>query len=178
MKRFISLLLLVKVSCVLFLTFFLAALEPEEATMNLTSKAFREKGAIPEKYTCDGENISPPLRWEGAPEGTKSFVLIVDDPDAPRKTWVHWILYNISATDHECAEGRVPSGAIQGVNDFGQALYGGPCPPSGVHRYFFKLYALNQTLTLSKGATKEQVEKAMAAHILGQAELIGTYSRQ
>lgn len=147
-------------------------------SLQLTSQAFNENGSIPSKYTCDGANISPPLGWTGAPPGTKSFVLIVDDPDAPSKVWTHWVVYNISPTTVECREGKVPIGSLQGVNDFGKVNYGGPCPPSGTHRYFFKLYALDTLLTLEEGATKQQVEKAIKPSILAEAHLVGTYSRQ
>lgn len=147
-------------------------------SFHLRSPAFKEGEAIPSKYTCDGENISPPLLFENTPQGTKSLVLIVDDPDAPSKTWVHWVVYNIPATTAEAKEGKALSGSIEGLNDFGDRSYGGPCPPSGTHRYFFKLYALDQLLSLKEGATKEQVEKAMQPHILAEAQLMGTYSRK
>lgn len=147
-------------------------------TLHLMSSAFNQNGPIPSKYTCDGDNISPPLRWEGAPKETKSYVLIVDDPDAPRKTWTHWVVYNISPTTSECKEGAAPGGALQGVNDFGNANYGGPCPPSGTHRYFFKLYALDTVVTLPRGASQQQVEAQIKPHILGEAQLMGTYSRK
>lgn len=144
----------------------------------LTSQVFKEGASIPSKYTCDGENVSPPLKWEGVPQGTKSFVLIVDDPDAPAKVWTHWVLYNIPPTNTECREGKAPSGALEGVNDFGEIGYGGPCPPSGTHRYFFKLYALDQLLSIPQGATKLQVEKAIKPHVLGEVQLIGTYKKK
>jgi len=144
---------------------------------HLTSAAFKAQGAIPSKYTCQGENISPPLSWEGAPEGTVTFALIVDDPDAPAKTWTHWLLYDIPAESVAIEEGGIPPGALQGLNDFGDAAYGGPCPPSGIHRYFFKLYALNSRLSLPTGSSKKQLEGSMASHIIGKAELIGTYQR-
>ena len=143
----------------------------------LISDAFQDNGAVPSMYTCEGANISPPLKWEGAPKETKSFVLIVDDPDAPGKTWTHWVLFNILATTSECKEGEVPTGALQGMNDFGHPNYGGPCPPSGTHRYFFKIYAVDQVLALSPGASKQEVETAMRSHVLQEARLIGTYRR-
>lgn len=146
--------------------------------MNLTSSAFKNTEALPSQYTCDGNNISPPLQWEGAPAGTKSFALIVDDPDAPNKVWTHWVAYNIPASVTESPEGHAPSGSVQGMNDFGHARYGGPCPPSGSHRYFFRLYALDQPLALAKGATREDVEIAMRSHILEEAQLMGTYQRK
>lgn len=146
--------------------------------LQLTSSAFNESGSIPSQYTCDGDNISPPLSWQGVPEGTKSLALIVDDPDAPSKTWVHWVVYNIPETVHEALEGQSPKKSLQGTNDFHDMGYGGPCPPSGSHRYFFKLYALGSTLTLAPGATKQQVEQAMEGHILEKTALIGVYERR
>lgn len=145
--------------------------------MELTSSSFKQANPIPSLYTCEGKNISPPLAWKGAPDGTKSFVIIVDDPDAPSKTWVHWVLYNIPESVHEATEGNPPEKGFQGTNDFGKTGYGGPCPPSGVHRYFFKLYALDQVLNIPHGGSKEQVEKAMEGHILDQTELVGTYAK-
>lgn len=146
-------------------------------SLHLTSQVFKENESIPSKYTCEGENISPPLQWEGIPEGTKSLVLIVDDPDAPRGTWTHWVVFNILPTSTGSKEGHSPEESLQGINDFGDIKYGGPCPPSGTHRYFFKLYALDERISLPKGATKQQVEKAIEGHILGQAQLIGTYRK-
>jgi Raf kinase inhibitor-like YbhB/YbcL family protein len=163
---------------IIFLAIFSGHLTGEEPmSLRLVSQVFKNNEAIPSKYTCDGKNISPPLKWEGVPQGTKSLVLIVDDPDAPSKTWTHWVVFNISSTTTECREGAAPDGSLQGINDFGQAAYGGPCPPKGMHRYYFKLYALDASLTLQEGATKEQVETEMKAHILAEAQLIGTYSR-
>lgn len=148
----------------------------ELMSFHLMSKGFKEHQAIPPRYGCNGENISPPLEWEEAPAETKSYVLIVDDPDAPSKVWTHWVVYNIPANVHESQEGQAPKGAIEGINDFGSLGYGGPCPPSGTHRYYFKLYALNQPLELGPGATKQEVEKAMQTHILKETQLMGTYS--
>jgi Raf kinase inhibitor-like YbhB/YbcL family protein len=151
--------------------------------IKVTSPAFEEGGMIPSKYTCDGEDISPPLQWEGVPEGTKSIALISDDPDAPMGTWVHWVLYNLPAETNELEENNppdetLPNGARQGVSDFGRTGYGGPCPPSGTHRYFFKIYALDTELDLAAGASKRQLLKAMEGHILDHGELIGKYKRQ
>lgn len=156
---------------------------PVAKPMKLESTAFTDKGLIPSKYTCDGEDISPPLSWSEPPSGTKSLALIVDDPDAPGKTFVHWVLYDIPATaralpDNVAAEGNLPSGSLQGKNDFGKLGYGGPCPPGGTHRYFFKLYALDTKLGLESGATKAQVLVSMDGHILAEAELMGRYQRQ
>ncbi|GAB4371625.1 MAG: YbhB/YbcL family Raf kinase inhibitor-like protein [Deltaproteobacteria bacterium] len=144
----------------------------------LTSPAFSHNGMIPAKYTCDGADVNPPLSIDGVPEKAKSLALIVDDPDAPRGTWVHWVVWNIPADTRVIPEGTVPPGALQGTNDFGSRKYGGPCPPSGTHRYFFKLYALDAPLALPPGATKAQVEKAMSGHLLGKAETVGLYRRK
>ena len=152
-------------------------------SLKLTSTAFQPGGTIPKKFTCDGPDVSPALAWSEAPAGTKSFALIMDDPDAPVGTWVHWVLYDLPAGMHELAEGvtkqeELPDGARQGRNDFRRIGYGGPCPPAGpAHRYFFKLYALDQKLGLKAGATKADVEKAMKGHILAQGELMGRYGR-
>ena len=151
--------------------------------LQLTSTAFNDGGAIPARYTCEGQDVSPPLAWSGAPEGTTGFALITDDPDAPGKTWVHWVVYHIPLDVRELREAFPPNretsdGTRQGTTDFGRVGYGGPCPPSGTHRYFFKLYALNLALTLPPGATKRQVEEVMQGHVLAQAELMGTYRRK
>ncbi|MFI5333428.1 MAG: YbhB/YbcL family Raf kinase inhibitor-like protein [Candidatus Babeliales bacterium] len=143
--------------------------------LTLSSPAFTHKGNIPAQYTCDGTNISPALQWSGGPASTKSFALIVDDPDAPSKTYVHWVVFNISATTTELAEGV--RSVTCGTNDFGTTKYGGPCPPSGTHRYHFKLYALDTMLDLSSDATKEDVLDAMQGHVLAQTELVGLYAR-
>lgn len=153
----------------------------------LKSKAFKNGGEIPTKYTCQGQDISPPLEWSGAPEGTKSFALIVDDPDAPdpahpRMTWVHWILFNIPSYVNSLPEGvtpnELPPTVRFGLNDWHRPEYGGPCPPIGRHRYFFKLYALDTYLEDLEFPTKAQLEQAMNGHILGQAVLIGTYQKK
>ena len=151
--------------------------------IKITSSAFEDGGMIPAKYTCDGADVSPTLQWGAVPEGTKSIALICDDPDAPMGTWVHWVLFNLPAETNELAENIpadkiLPDGARQGVSDFGRIGYGGPCPPSGTHRYFFKIYALDTELGLEAGASKSQLLKAMEGHILGQGELIGKYKRK
>jgi Raf kinase inhibitor-like YbhB/YbcL family protein len=148
------------------------------ATLKISSSAFAHNGSIPSKYTCDGADVSPPLAIESVPPEVKSLVLIVDDPDAPVGTWVHWVVWNISPATKEIKENSVPPGASQGMTDFRKQKYGGPCPPSGTHRYFFKLYALDSLLTLSSNSTKTTVEGAMKGHILAQTELIGLYSRK
>ena len=151
--------------------------------IEIISSAFEDGGLIPAKYTCDGADVSPPLRWDAVPEGTKSIALICDDPDAPMGTWVHWVLFNLPADTGELAEDVSPdktlsNGAWQGTSDFGRIGYGGPCPPSGTHRYFFKIYALDTKLDLPAGARKNDLVKAMQGHILGQGQLIGKYKRR
>jgi Raf kinase inhibitor-like YbhB/YbcL family protein len=149
----------------------------------LKSQAFSPKGTIPQKYTCDREDVSVPLTWSDSPAGTKAFALIADDPDAPVGTWVHWVLYNLPGDVTELPEGvpptkTIPQGASQGTNDFRKIGYGGPCPPPGKpHRYFFKLYALSDKVNLPPGATKAQLLNVIEGHILGQAQLMGTYGR-
>ena len=151
-----------------------------EGTMKLTSPAFAHNGTIPKQYTCDdGANISPALQWTGTPENTKSFALIVDDPDAPAKIWVHWIVFNIPATMNNLAENVSSGSFLQGATDFnGKQQYGGPCPPSGTHHYHFTLYALDTLLDLPAGASKEKLIAAMNGHILEQTTLIGLYERK
>jgi Raf kinase inhibitor-like YbhB/YbcL family protein len=147
-------------------------------TIKLTSPAFKQREHIPSKYTCDGTDVNPPLMVENIPPKAKSLALIVDDADAPRGRWVHWIVWNIDPGTREIKEKSVPAGATQGMNDFGNRDYGGPCPPSGTHRYFFKLYALDTALTLGPNTTKAALEIAMKEHILAEAELIGLYERK
>jgi Raf kinase inhibitor-like YbhB/YbcL family protein len=154
-------------------------------TLTLTSTAFQDGGAIPSLYTCQGKDISPPLAWSGVPAGTRSLALIVDDPDAPdpakpQRTWVHWVLYDLPpdarGLEEAVAASRLPPGTGVGLNDWGRADFGGPCPPIGRHRYFHKLYALDARLGAFPSApTKKDVEAAMAGHVLAQATLIGTY---
>ena len=156
--------------------------QEQKVEIKLTSTAFKEGEAIPRQYTCDGVNISPPLEWSGVPKSAKAIAIIADDPDAPAGAWVHWVLYNLPAENIGLVENLPPTenlkaGGFQGKNDFGKIGYGGPCPPSGTHRYFFKIYALDSELPLKSGATKAEVEKAMEGHILAQAQLMGTYSR-
>jgi len=151
-------------------------------TFQLTSPAFQPGQPIDPKYTCDGKDISPPLAWTAPPAGTKSLALIMDDPDAPVGTWVHWVIYNIPAGESSLPEAvpadqELPSGARQGLNSWPKYGYGGPCPPSGQHRYFFKLYALDVSLDLPVKVTKDNLMQAMKDHILGQAELMGVYRR-
>jgi Raf kinase inhibitor-like YbhB/YbcL family protein len=152
-------------------------------SFEIASTAFSNGGMIPKKHTCDGPDVSPPLKWTRAPASTQSFALIVDDPDAPVGTWVHWVLYNLPANVTELPEGvekqeQLANGATQGRNDFRRIGYGGPCPPPGSpHRYYFKLYALDTKLALKAGATKPALEGAMKSHVLGEAELMGRYGR-
>jgi hypothetical protein len=146
--------------------------------LSIASPAFSHQGMIPSKHTCDGANVNPPLSFANIPEKSKSLALIVDDPDAPMGTWVHWVAWNIGPGTKEIPENSAPQGALQGTNDFKKQSYGGPCPPSGTHRYFFKLYALDASLPLKAGATKAQLEEAMKGHVLAQAELVGLYRRK
>ena len=150
----------------------------------LTSLAFAQLAALPPRYTCEGANLSPPLSWSGLPPGTRSLALVVDDPDAPdpaapKTTWVHWLVYNLPATAPGLPEGGkpLPAGAREGNNDWQKPGYGGPCPPIGRHRYFFKLYALDVRLPDLGPVTKGGLEKAMGGHVLGRAELVGTYQK-
>ena len=152
-------------------------------TLRLTTTAFQPGGTIPRKHTCDGPDVSPALAWDAPPGTAQSFALIMDDPDAPGGTWAHWVLYDLPAAARDLPEGvprqeELPSGARQGRNDFRRVGYYGPCPPPGpVHRYFFKLYALDARLNLKPGASKPEVERAMQGHILAQGELMGRYQR-
>ena len=161
------------------------AKEDKAMTLKLTSTAFAHEGAIPKIHTCQGQDVSPPLAWSGIPANAKSLVLIVDDPDAPdpaapKMTWVHWVLYGLPATTAGLAEaltaGALPAGAREGMNDFGRTAYGGPCPPIGRHRYFFKLYALDTVLPDLRRPSKAVLEKAMQGHVLAQATLVGTFA--
>jgi Raf kinase inhibitor-like YbhB/YbcL family protein len=152
--------------------------------LDLSSSAFKEGQAIPTQYTCDGKNISPPLTWRGAPGNTQSFVLIAEDPDSPTGLWTHWIVFNLPADISELSEDFVnspaaPAAAKLGVNSFKNVAYGGPCPPAGKsHRYFFTLYALDTTLSLEAGASRNDVEAAMKKHQLAIGQLMGTYQRK
>jgi hypothetical protein len=151
-------------------------------TITITSSAFTDGGIIPREYTCDGSDISPPLAWSGVPECTKSLALICDDPDAPGGTWVHWVLFNIPPTANELPRNIPPdktlnNAAKHGINDFRKYGYGGPCPPGGTHRYYFKIYALDSELAKKPGLTKAELFKAMAGRILAEGKLMGTYKR-
>jgi Raf kinase inhibitor-like YbhB/YbcL family protein len=147
------------------------------AKMKITSSAFQEGGNIPSKFSCDGADTSPPLQIADVPSGAKSLVLIVDDPDAPSGLFTHWTAWNISPQTSTIAEGSPPKG-VQGTNDFGKSGYGGPCPPSGTHRYYFKIFALDRELDLPSGAKRGQLDAAMKGHVIAQGELIGRYSRK
>lgn len=146
--------------------------------LKISSSAFQHNAYIPAKFTCDGADMNPALVIENVPADAKSLALIVDDPDAPAGTWVHWVVWNISPDTKDIKEHAVPSGASQGMTDFRKRSYGGPCPPSGTHRYFFKLYALDTMLTIGADSIKAAVERAMQGHILAKAELIGLYKRK
>lgn len=157
MKKIIILIFLTLASC-------------NSTTMKITSPAFENMGSIPEKYTCKGENVSPELNFSEVPADAKSLALIVDDPDAPNGDWVHWVVWNINPS------GDISTG-VQGKTDFGDNKYGGPCPPFGAHRYFFKLYALDSSLDLPSSSTKPDLLSAMQTHVLAQSELIGKFSK-
>ncbi len=151
--------------------------------LNVTSTAFKNEGMIPAKYTCDGEDISPPLSWQAVPEGTQSIALIADDPDAPMGTWVHWVAWNIPAEQDGLDENiakkpKLDNGTLQGITNFGTHGYGGPCPPSGTHRYYFKIYALDTKLDVAGDSTKADLLNAMEGHILAQGQIMGKYKRQ
>ena len=157
--------------------------EAENMKIKVISPAFEEGGMIPSKYTADGQNISPPLKWEGVPDGTKSIALISDDPDAPVGTWVHWVMWNIPAEARELTENippdeDLPDGSRQGITDFRSIGYGGPAPPSGMHRYYFKVYALDMKLDLPSSSKKADLLKAMEGHILAEGQLMGKYKRR
>jgi Raf kinase inhibitor-like YbhB/YbcL family protein len=154
--------------------------------LKITSSAFQPNGSIPSQYTCEGKDISPPLTWSAAPANAKSFALIVDDPDAPdpakpQRVYVHWVVHNIPATatglPENASKSGLPKGTVQGKNDWGKGAYGGPCPPIGRHRYFFKLYALDAALTGLSSPTKADLERAMKGHVVDSGELIGTYQK-
>jgi hypothetical protein len=151
--------------------------------MKITSPAFKEGTMIPARYTADGQDISPPLKIEGVPAEAKSIAMISDDPDAPVGTWVHWVVWNLSPEKTEIPEampsaGQLPDGTRQGTTDFGRTGYGGPAPPSGTHRYYFKVYALDTMLQLRAAATKSELETAMRGHILAESQLMGRYQRR
>ena len=179
-----------RIMSVLLLTFAVgAAASAQETTggkqmaISVTSPAFTQGAVIPTKYTCDGEDVSPPLAWSGVPESAKSIAVIMDDPDAPRGTWTHWVLWNLPAEtrelpEHLSTEKELKTGARQGTNDFKRPGYSGPCPPPGTHRYLAKVYALDRRLDLAPGATKAELVKAMEGHVLATGELMGRYSRK
>ena len=161
-----------------------AAVAQARPKLTVSSTAFADGAAIPAKYTCEGDDLSPPLQWDGAPASTKSFALICDDPDAPGRTWVHWVLYNVPSTTSALAEGTpktgsLPGGGAQGLNSFGKTGYGGPCPPAGkAHRYFFKVYALDAVLSMEGQPKKEDLLKAMEGHSVASGQLLGKYQRR
>lgn len=148
-----------------------------QSNMKLTSPVFENNQNIPSKYSCDGEDVNPALQITEVPEATQSLVLIVDDPDAPAGDWVHWLMWNINPQLQEITENSIPQGAVQGTTDFGRTGWGGPCPPSGTHRYQFKLYALDTQLDLEPSAKKKDLEQAMQSHVLDQVVLVGLYQK-
>ncbi|MFN2576701.1 MAG: YbhB/YbcL family Raf kinase inhibitor-like protein [Pyrinomonadaceae bacterium] len=155
---------------------------PIAGSIKLVSAGFTDGQPLPRQYTCSGVNVSPPLEWTGVPKSAKTVAIIADDPDAPSGTWGHWVVYNLPAetigmVENLPATDDLKGGGFQGRNDFGNVGYGGPCPPSGTHRYFFKIYALDNELTLKPGATKAELEKAMESHVVGQGQLMGTYRK-
>jgi Raf kinase inhibitor-like YbhB/YbcL family protein len=157
--------------------------EPARSSFRIESSAFKQGATIPTRYSCQGENISPPLAWANPPSGARSFALIVEDPDAPAGTWTHWVVYNLPAQARAMPEntpkqGELPNGGLQGTSSFGSVGYGGPCPPPGrAHRYFFRLYALDTVLALKAGAAKADVLAALKGHVLGEAQLMGRFKR-
>jgi len=166
-----------------FLPFFLfsyamgqGVTKPEQ--LKMSSPAFENDGEIPKKYTCDGANVNPPLKFENVPSNTKSLAVVFDDIDAPRGTYVHWILWNIGPNVKEINEDSFPEGAMQGMNDFKKRHYGGPCPPGRAHKYVFRIYTLDTLLNLSQNSTKKDLEKAMEGHIISRAQLMGVYKRK
>ncbi len=185
-SRTSSVLVVALFGCLAFTSYAAEAQSPKEPAMNiqLTTTAFSEAQPIPVKYTCSGQDVSPPLKWSNAPAGTKSFALIVDDPDAPVGIWTHWVIFNLPPTTTSLPENmskspELPDGAKQGMNDFHHIGYGGPCPPRGyVHHYHLQIYALDAMLDLKSGATRKELLKAMEGHILGEGRLIGTFQRE
>jgi Raf kinase inhibitor-like YbhB/YbcL family protein len=148
------------------------------SSISITSSSFQAGGDIPAKFTCDGTNVSPALQIGGVPNEAKSLVLLVDDPDAPRGLFTHWIIWNIDPKTTRVAENSAPAAGVQGTNDFGKRNYGGPCPPSGTHRYFFKIFALDTKLELKPNARRAELDAAMRGHVLAQGELMGRYSHK
>ena len=146
--------------------------------MEIKSRAFKDGEYIPSRYTCDGENINPPLEIYNIPKEAKTLAIVIDDPDAPSKTWVHWLVWNIPVENHSIEEGSPPKEAVYGTNDFGKLEYGGPCPPFGTHRYFFKVYALSKELQLPKGANKDELMSAVEEYRVDSAQLIGLYVKK
>lgn len=177
MRLFIIVSLVVTITMLNVITAEAAEYE-RQGKLKISSPVFSHNDKIPAKYTCDGNDINPPLKIDGIPGPSKSLALIVDDPDAPAGTWVHWVVWNISPGTAEIKEHSVPENSVQGVNDFKKHEYGGPCPPWGQHRYFFKLYALDTVLKISPDSKKAVLEKAMKGHIISQAELTGLYKRK
>ncbi|MGA3171776.1 MAG: YbhB/YbcL family Raf kinase inhibitor-like protein [Chthoniobacteraceae bacterium] len=161
-----------------FLALLLAAYSCQAAPkLGITSPYFAEGATIPSQFTCEGANKSPDIEISGVPAGAKSLVLIVDDPDAPSRIFTHWLVWNISPDTRKIASGAAPSGAVEGTNDFGSVGYSGPCPPSGTHRYFFRLSALDTTIQIATGASRRELEEAMRGHVIGSALLMGRYAK-
>jgi Raf kinase inhibitor-like YbhB/YbcL family protein len=161
-----------------FFSFAIAQESGKAGRMKISSPAFEDQGQIPGKYTCDGANVNPPLRMENLPAGARSLALVFDDIDAPRGTYVHWILWNLDPGTKEIKENSVPPGSVQGLNDFKKNHYGGPCPPRRAHRYVFKVYALDIRLDLDSNSTKKDLEKAMGGHVVEEVHLTGSYKKR
>ncbi len=185
MSVYVKLFLIVLAAALLLLCYFsqrsrqTSRLElPDKKTMELSSPVFTNNGPIPQRFTCDGENINPPLAISQVTEGAEALVLLVDDPDAPMGVWDHWVVWNIDPRTETIAENSLPAGAVQGTNSSNSRKYIGPCPPSGTHHYHFKLYALDTDLDLDPSSRKSDVEAAMKGHVLDWTDLIGTYLRQ
>jgi Raf kinase inhibitor-like YbhB/YbcL family protein len=164
-----------KLTILLAAFFLLASCNP--SAMKLTSTAFENGGSLPAAYTCDGNNVNPPLQFTELPSETQSLALIMDDPDAPSGTWNHWLVWNINPNNQQIAENSLINEATEGTNDFGNTGYGGACPPTGTHRNFFRLYALDTKLTLTMDAKRDELDRAMEGHVLAEAELMATYQR-
>lgn len=166
-------------SLAIVIPFFMNCTPLRSQGLKVSSNAFENNGLIPSKFTCDSVNVSPQIKWSAGPEGTKTYALICDDPDAPSRVWVHWLIFNIPETTLEIPENAAAlAGASFGTNDFRRTAWGGPCPPSGTHHYHFKIYALDGVLPLSEGASKSDIVKAMEGHILASGELVGLYARK
>jgi Raf kinase inhibitor-like YbhB/YbcL family protein len=166
----------IKVALIILLSVAIVPSLVAAPNISVSSSAFGSGGDIPQQFTCKGTNVNPPLEFHGIPAGAKSLALVVDDPDAPSGLFTHWLVWNIAPTTAQIAEKTAPAGAVQGTNDFGRPGYGGPCPPSGTHRYFFRVVALDRMLDLKRGAKRAEFDKAIEGHVLARGELMGRFS--